>query len=338
MAIKVFINGFGRIGRLVCRAICENKCYADVEIVAINDLVPADNLAYLLKYDSVHGRSKLEVSCDSDHLIVNGKKIRVFSEKDPQALQLASLDVDFAVESTGRFTELEDARKLLHAGAKRVVITAPAKGDVPTFVMGVNHEKFNPDRDFIVSNASCTTNCLAPLAKVLLENFGIEEGLMTTVHSLTATQPTVDGPSKKDWRGGRAASLNLIPASTGAARAVALCLPELTGKLTGMAFRVPTSDVSAVDLTVRLSQDTSYEEICSAMKKASEGPFKGILEFCDEELVSSDFIGNTASCVFDKKAGISLNPRFYKLIAWYDNEMGYSHRIVDLMRYMASKM
>lgn len=204
--------------------------------------------------------------------------------------------------------------------------------------MGVNHEKFNPDRDFIVSNASCTTNCLAPLAKVLLENFGIEEGLMTTVHSLTATQPTVDGPSKKDWRGGRAASLNLIPASTGAARAVALCLPELTGKLTGMAFRVPTSDVSAVDLTVRLSQDTSYEEICSAMKKASEGPFKGILEFCDEELVSSDFIGNTASCVFDKKAGISLNPRFYKLIAWYDNEMGYSHRIVDLMRYMASKM
>ncbi|MBX9922608.1 MAG: type I glyceraldehyde-3-phosphate dehydrogenase [Rhabdochlamydiaceae bacterium] len=338
MAIKVFINGFGRIGRLVCRAICENKCYADVEIVAINDLVPADNLAYLLKYDSVHGRSELDVSCDSDHLIVNGKKIRVFSEKDPQALQLASLDVDFAVESTGRFTELEDARKLLHAGAKRVVITAPAKGDVPTFVMGVNHEKFNPDRDFIVSNASCTTNCLAPLAKVLLENFGIEEGLMTTVHSLTATQPTVDGPSKKDWRGGRAASLNLIPASTGAARAVALCLPELTGKLTGMAFRVPTSDVSAVDLTVRLSQDTSYEEICSAMKKASEGPFKGILEFCDEELVSSDFIGNTASCVFDKKAGISLNPRFYKLIAWYDNEMGYSHRIVDLMRYMASKM
>lgn len=338
MAIRVFINGFGRIGRLVCRAICENSQYKNVQIVAINDLVPADNLAYLLKYDSVHGRSQLDVSSDSDHLIVNGNKIRVFSEKDPQMLQLASLKVDFAVEATGRFTELEDAKKLLHAGAKRVIITAPAKGAVPTFVMGVNHEKFNPDKDFIVSNASCTTNCLAPLAKVLLENFGIEEGLMTTVHSLTATQPTVDGPSKKDWRGGRAASLNLIPASTGAAIAVGLCLPELKGKLTGMAFRVPTSDVSAVDLTVRLSQDASYEEICSAMKKASEGSMKGILEFCNEELVSSDFIGNTSSCVFDKKAGISLNSRFYKLIAWYDNETGYSHRIVDLMRYMASKM
>lgn len=338
MAIRVFINGFGRIGRLVFRAICENKCYEDVEIVAINDLVPADNLAYLLKYDSVHGKSKLNVSSDSDHLIVNGKKIKVFSEKDPQALQLASLNVDFAVEATGRFTELEEAKKLLHAGAKRIIITAPAKGDVPTFVMGVNHDKFNPSKDFIVSNASCTTNCLAPLAKVLLENFGIEEGLMTTVHSLTATQPTVDGPSKKDWRGGRAASLNLIPSSTGAAKAVGLCMPELKGKLTGMAFRVPTSDVSAVDLTVRLSKDTSYEEICSAMEKASKGPLKGILEFCEEELVSSDFIGNTASCIFDKKAGISLNSRFYKLIAWYDNEVGYSHRIVDLMRYMANKM
>jgi glyceraldehyde 3-phosphate dehydrogenase len=336
MAIKVFINGFGRIGRLVCKAICEDKRYADVEIVAINDLVSSDNLAYLLKYDSVHGKSKLDISYDNDHLLINGKKIRVFSEKDPRALELASLDVDFAVESTGRFTELEDAKKLLHAGAKRVVITAPAKGDVPTFVMGVNHQKFIPEKDFIVSNASCTTNCLAPLAKVLLENFGIEEGLMTTVHSLTATQPTVDGPSKKDWRGGRAASLNLIPASTGAARAVSLCLPQLQGKLTGMAFRVPTADVSVVDLTVRLSQDTSYEEICSAVKKASEGSLKGILEFCDEELVSSDFIGNSASCIFDKKAGISLNSRFYKLIAWYDNETGYSHRIVDLMRYMAS--
>ncbi len=338
MAIRVCINGFGRIGRLVCKAICEDDRYADVEIVAVNDLVPSDNLAYLLKYDSVHGISKLDISCDKNHLIINGKKIRVFSEKDPQTLDLASLNVDFAIESTGRFTELEDAKKLLHAGAKRVIITAPAKGDVPTFVMGVNQGKFNPERDLIVSNASCTTNCLAPLAKVLLENFGIEEGLMTTVHSLTATQLTVDGPSRKDWRGGRAASLNLIPASTGAAKAVSLCLPELQGKLTGMAFRVPTCDVSVVDLTVRLSQDTSYEEICSAFKKASESSLKGILEFCDEELVSSDFIGNTASCIFDKKAGISLNPRFYKLIAWYDNEMGYSHRIVDLMRYMASKM
>ncbi len=338
MGIRVFINGFGRIGRLVCRAICEHAQYDDVEIVAINDLVSADNLAYLLKYDSVHGISKLDVSSEGNCLIVNGKRIIVFSEKDPQDLQLASLNIDFAVESTGRFTELADAKKLLHAGAKRVVITAPAKGDVSTFVMGVNHEKFNPDQDFIVSNASCTTNCLAPLAKVLLENFGIEEGLMTTVHSLTATQPTVDGPSKKDWRGGRAAGLNLIPASTGAARAVGLCLPELAGKLTGMAFRVPTPDVSAVDLTVRLSQDTSYEEICSVMMKAAEGPFKGILDFCDEELVSSDFVGNTASCIFDKKAGISLNSRFYKLIAWYDNEVGYSCRVVDLMRYMASKI
>ncbi len=338
MAIKVFINGFGRIGRLVFRAIAENHSSSKIEIVAINDLVPADNLAYLLKYDSVHGRSKLEVSSDNDHLIVNGKKIRVFSEKDPLALRLGELNVDFAIESTGRFTDPEDAKKLLQAGAKRVLVTAPAKGDVPTFVMGVNEEKFNPDKDFIVSNASCTTNCLAPLAKVLLENFGIEEGLMTTIHSLTSSQPTVDGPSKKDWRGGRAASINLIPSSTGAARAVGLCLPELKGKLTGMAFRVPTSDVSAVDLTVRLSRDTSYEEICSVIKKASETQLKGILDFCEEELVSSDFIGATASCIFDKKAGISLNSRFYKFIAWYDNEVGYSHRVIDLMKYMASRI
>ena len=338
MAIRVFINGFGRIGRLVFRAIAENHSGSDIEIVAINDLVPPDNLAYLLKYDSVHGRSSLDVSSDSNHLIVNGKKIKVFSEQDPKALRLAELNVDFAIESTGRFTHPEDAEKLLHAGAKRVIITAPAKGDVPTFVMGVNEEKFNPSKDFIVSNASCTTNCLAPLAKVLLENFGIEEGLMTTIHSLTSSQPTVDGPSKKDWRGGRAAGMNLIPSSTGAAKAVGLCLPQLKGKLTGMAFRVPTSDVSAVDLTVRLSRDTSYEEICSVMKKASETTLKGILEFCEEELVSSDFIGATASCIFDKKAGISLNARFYKFIAWYDNEVGYSHRVIDLMKYMASRM
>ena len=337
MAIRVFINGFGRIGRLVFRAIAENH-ESDIEIVAINDLVPSDNLAYLLKYDSVHGRSCLRVSSDSSHLIVNDKKIKVFSEKDPQALPLADLNVDFAIESTGRFTLLNDAEKLFYAGAKRVLITAPAKGDVPTFVMGVNEKTFNPDTDFVVSNASCTTNCLAPLAKVLLENFGIEEGLMTTIHSLTSSQPTVDGHSTKDWRGGRAAGLNLIPSSTGAAKAVALCLPELKGKLTGMAFRVPTPDVSAVDLTVRLAKDTSYEEVCFVIKKASETSLKGILDFCEEDLVSSDFIGATASCLFDKKAGISLNARFYKFIAWYDNEVGYSHRVIDLMKYMASRM
>jgi glyceraldehyde 3-phosphate dehydrogenase len=340
MTIKVFINGFGRIGRLVFRVIAENYSPSEIEIVAINDLVPADNLAYLLKYDSIHRCSKLEISSDSDHLIINGKKIKVFSEKDPSLLGLKDLDVDFAIESTGLFASYSGAEKLLKAGAKRVLISAPAKGEgnVPTFVMGVNEEKFNPTTDFIVSNASCTTNCLAPLAKVLLENFGIDEGLMTTIHSLTSTQPTVDGPSKKDWRGGRAASLNLIPSSTGAAKAVGLCLPELEGKLTGMAFRVPTADVSAVDLTVRLSRNTSYEEICSAMEKASKTSLKGILDFCEEELVSSDFIGATASCIFDKKAGMSLNPRFYKFIAWYDNEMGYSYRIVDLMKYMASRI
>lgn len=337
MTIKVFINGFGRIGRLVFRAIAESHS-SDISVVAINDLVSPDNLAYLLKYDSVHGRSSLNISSDEHHLIVDGKKIKVLSEKNPQALPLKELDVDFAIESTGKFTEVEEAKKLLHAGAKRVLISAPAKGDIPTFVVGVNENKFNPATDFIVSNASCTTNCLAPLAKVLLENFGIEEGLMTTIHSLTSSQPTVDGASKKDWRGGRAAGMNLIPSSTGAAKAVALCLPELKGKLTGMAFRVPTPDVSAVDLTVRLSKDTSYEEICSVLKKASETHLKGVLDFCEEELVSSDFIGAKASCIFDKQAGISLNSRFYKLIAWYDNEMGYSHRVVDLVKYMASRV
>ena len=337
MRVKVFINGFGRIGRLVFKAI-EETSFSDIEVVAINDLVSPDNLAYLLKYDSVHGRCNLDVSYDSEHLIVNGRKIKVFSEKDPEKLRLAELDVDFAIEATGRFTEKDEVSKLLAAGAKRVVITAPAKGNIPTFVMGVNEEKFNPLEDFIVSNASCTTNCLAPLVKVLLQNFGIEEGLMTTVHSLTSSQPTVDGPSKKDHRGGRAASLNIIPSSTGAAKAVGLCLPEIQGKLTGMAFRVPTPDVSVVDLTVKLSRDTSYEEICLSLKKASETHLKGIIDFCDEELVSSDFIGCTASCIFDKRAGISLNSRFYKLIAWYDNEVGYSHRVIDLVKYMASKI
>lgn len=336
MKIRVAINGFGRIGRLVFRAIEENYASA-IEVVAINDLVPPDNLAYLLKYDSVHGRCPFEVSSDAENIIVRGRKIRILSEKDPANLPFKALDIDFVVESTGRFVEASEAKKLLDAGAKRVIITAPAKGDVPTFVMGVNHEKYNPLTDYIVSNASCTTNCLAPLVKVLLENFGIEEGLMTTIHSLTSSQSTVDGPSKKDWRGGRAASINVIPSSTGAAKAVALCIPEIKGKLTGMAFRIPTVDVSAVDLTVRLSKDTSYEEICEAFKSASETHLKGVLDFCDEEVVSSDFIGATASCVFDKKAGIALNSRFFKLIAWYDNEVGYSHRVVDLIKYMASK-
>ncbi len=334
--MKVAINGFGRIGRLVYRIIAL-KHTTHINIVAINDLVPPDNLAYLLKYDSVHGRPDLKIETEDDSIIVNGHRIRVLNEKDPSKLPWKELGVDYVVEASGHFTSVEEAEKHITAGAKRVVITAPGKGDIPTFVMGVNHEKFNPKTDTIVSNASCTTNCLAVLTKVVLDNFGIEEGLMTTVHSVTASQPTVDGPSKKDWRGGRAAGLNIIPSSTGAAKAVGLCLPEVKGKLTGMAFRIPTPDVSVVDLTVRLKRDTTYDEICAAMKKAADGPYKGLLEYCEDEVVSSDFIGTPYSCIFDKKAGIALNSRFYKLIAWYDNEMGYSHRVVDLMRYMTSK-
>ncbi len=334
--MKVAINGFGRIGRLVFRIIALEHT-KHIEIVAINDLVPPDNLAYLLKYDSVHGSPDLDIKAEEDAIVVNGKRIKVFSEKDPAKLPWKDLGVDYVVEASGHFTAAEDAQKHIHAGAKRVVITAPAKGDVPTLVLGVNQEKFNPQTDKIVSNASCTTNCLAILAKVVNDNFGIEEGLMTTVHSLTASQPTVDGPSKKDWRGGRAAGVNIIPSSTGAAKAVGLAMPELKGKLTGMAFRIPTADVSVVDLTVRLKRDTTYDEICAAMKKAAEGPLKGLLEYCEDEVVSSDFIGTPYSCIFDKGAGIALNSRFYKLIAWYDNEWGYSHRVVDLMRYMASK-
>ncbi len=332
---KIAINGFGRIGRLVFRIIREK--FDHLDIVAINDLVPADNLAYLLKHDSVHRRPRFSVRADEKHLIVDGKKTLVLSEKDPTRLPWEELNVDFVIESTGFFTHLEDAHKHILAGARRVIITAPAKGNVPTFVMGVNEKDYNPDQDKIVSNASCTTNCLAPLTKILLDHFGIEEGLMTTVHSLTASQPSVDGPSKKDWRGGRAASMNIIPASTGAAKVVGLCLPAVKGKLTGMAFRVPTADVSVVDLTVRLSKDTTYEAICHAVKKEAAGSMKGIVEFCDEEVVSSDFIGSSASCIFDQGAGISLNPRFYKLVAWYDNEMGYAHRVVDLLLYMAAK-
>ncbi len=335
MRVKVAINGFGRIGRLVYRNLHES--YPDIEVVAVNDLVPADNLAYLLKYDSVHGRPRFNIHAEGDYLVVDGKKSQVYGEKDPAKLPWKQLGVQYVIEASGHFTHAEDAQKHLQAGAKRVIITAPAKGDCPTLVMGVNHKNYNPEKDFIVSNASCTTNCLAPLTKILLDHFGIEEGLMTTVHSMTATQPSVDGPSKKDWRGGRAASLNIIPSSTGAAKAVAECLPAIKGKLTGMAFRVPTPDVSVVDLTVRLSRDTSYEEICKVVRAESQGAMKGIVEFCEEEVVSSDFIGSTVSCIFDKGAGIALNPRFYKLIAWYDNEMGYAHRVVDLLRYMASR-
>lgn len=333
MAINVAINGFGRIGRLVCRLASARN---DINIVAVNDLVPADNLAYLLKYDSTHGRFKGEVTSTEDTLIVNGKSIRVFSEKDPLNLPWKDLHIDFVIESTGFFTTPEGAGKHLTAGAKRVIITAPAKGDIPTFVMGVNEDQYDSEKDRIVSNASCTTNCLAPITKVLLDNFGIEEGLMTTIHAVTASQPTVDGSSKKDWRGGRSAPQNIIPASTGAAKAVALCLPQVKGKLTGMAFRVPTADVSVVDLTVRLDRAATYEEICQAMKEASMGSMKGILAYCDEQVVSSDFIGSTYSAIFDKLAGISLNSAFFKIIAWYDNEMGYASRVVDLLIYMDS--
>lgn len=335
MTLRVAINGFGRIGRLVFRILAEN--YKEVEIVAVNDVVPADNLAYLLKYDSVHHRPPFVVRSEGNTLIVNEKKTLVLSEKDPAKLPWKDLRVDYVIESTGLFTKAEEAGKHLQAGAKRVVISAPATGDIPTFVMGVNHQNFDPSQHRIVSNASCTTNCLAPLTKVLLDHFGIEEGLMTTVHSLTASQPTVDAPSKKDFRGGRAASINIIPSSTGAAKAVALCIPEVKGKLTGMAFRIPTTDVSVVDLTVKVSKETSYEEICTAIKTASEGSMKGIIQYTNEQMVSSDFVGNHYSCIFDEKAGIALNSRFYKLIAWYDNEMGYAHRVVDLARYMESK-
>jgi glyceraldehyde 3-phosphate dehydrogenase len=335
MTIRVAINGFGRIGRMVFRIIHEK--YDNIEIVAVNDVVQPDNLAYLLKFDSVHRSPSFAVIAEGQYLIVDAKRTLVLSERDPVKLPWKELRVDFVIESTGIFTLPDDANKHILAGAKRVILTAPAKGDVPTLVMGVNEGDYNPLKDSIVSNASCTTNCLAPLTKIILDNFGIDEGLMTTVHSMTAVQPSVDGPSKKDWRGGRAASINIIPSSTGAAKAVGLCLPAVKGKLTGMAFRVPTCDVSVVDLTVRVSKDTSYESICEAIKKAAEGPMKGIVAYCNEEVVSSDFIGNTESCIFDQLAGIALNPRFYKLVAWYDNEMGYAHRVVDLMRFMASK-
>ncbi len=333
MAVNIAINGFGRIGRLVCRLAAQRD--GELNVVAVNDLVSVDNLAYLFKYDSIHGRFEGKVEAVGGALLINGKKILVFSEKDPLHLPWKDLHVDYVVESTGFFTSLDEAQRHLQAGAKRVVISAPGKGEIPTFVMGVNEALYDPDKDSIISNASCTTNCLAPITKVLLDRFGIEEGLMTTIHAMTASQPTVDGPSKKDWRGGRAAAQNIIPAATGAAKAVAQCLPAVKGKLTGMAFRVPTADVSVVDLTVRLSRPATYEEICKAMKEASEGPLKDILAYCDEPVVSSDFIGSTYSAIFDRDAGIALNPQFIKIVAWYDNEMGYAARMIDLLLYMA---
>lgn len=332
--IRVGINGFGRIGRSFLRLALHHK---DVEVVVVNDLVPPSNLAYLLKYDTIHGRLEENISFSDESINIGSRRIHVCAEKDPAKLPWKKHSVDFVIESSGHFTKAEDANKHLLAGAKRVIISAPASGDIPTYVMGVNHQKYNPSSDKIISNASCTTNCLAPLAKVLLDEFGIEEGLMTTVHAATASQPLQDGPSHKDLRGGRSGLLNIIPSSTGAAKAVTLCLPQLKGKLTGMAFRVPVGDVSVVDLTVKLTKSTTYDKIAEKMKEASEGTLKGILGYTDEPLVSSDFIGSKYSSIFDKEAGIALNGNFFKLIAWYDNEIGYSQRLLDLLVYIASK-
>jgi len=346
---KIGINGFGRIGRLVFRAIAEQGLLGkDFQVVAVNDLVPADNLAYLVKYDSTQGAFKGTVTseksspsaAEDDVLVVNGQKIKCLAVKEgPAALPWKDLGVDIVIESTGLFTEASQAKGHLDAGAKKVIISAPAKEEDITVVMGVNDEKYDAAKHNIISNASCTTNCLAPVVYVLLkEGFGIEEGLMTTVHSYTATQKTVDGPSKKDWKGGRAAAINIIPSTTGAAKAVGLAIPEIKGKLTGMAFRVPTPTVSVVDLTVKTVKETSYKEICAAMKKASETYLKGILEYTNDEVVSSDFIHSTASSIFDAGSGIELNNRFFKLVSWYDNEWGYSNRCVDLLKKVAAKL
>ncbi len=341
MAIRVGINGFGRIGRLVFRIGFEQG----IEVVAVNDLVPADNLGYLLKYDTMHGRFQaggktVDVTATENSFTVNGKTTKTLAERDPAKLPWKDLGVDYVLESTGLFTEFEKASLHLSAGAKRVLISAPTKSDpsqVPTFCLGVNADQYDPSKHTVVSNASCTTNCLAPVAKVINDAFGLEEGLMTTVHAATATQPTQDGPSKKDWRGGRNAYQNIIPASTGAAKAVTLCIPALKGKLTGMAFRVPTADVSAVDLTFRTAKDTSIADIHAAMKAAANGPMKGVLAYTDEEVVSSDFIGDRHSSIYDSKAGIELNKRFFKIVSWYDNEAGYASRCVDMLKMLASK-
>lgn len=333
MAIKLGINGFGRIGRFVFRAAMARP--QDFEVVGINDLIDAEYMAYMLKYDSTHGRFNGTVEVKDGQLIVNGKTIRVTAEKDPANLKWDAIGVDIAIEATGIFLTDETARKHITAGAKKVVLTGPSKDNTPMFVMGVNHESY-AGQD-IVSNASCTTNCLAPLAKVINEKFGIVSGLMSTVHATTATQKTVDGPSAKDWRGGRGASQNIIPSSTGAAKAVGKVIPELNGKLTGLSFRVPTTNVSVVDLTVNLAKEATYAEICAAIKEASEGELKGILGYTEDEVVSTDFNGDTRTSIFDAKAGIQLTPTFVKLVSWYDNEIGYSNKVLDLAKHIWNK-
>ncbi len=330
--IKIGINGFGRIGRFVFRIASANP---NVEVVGINDLIDVDYMAYMLKYDSTHGQFKGSVEVKDGKLIVNGNAIRVTAEKNPADLKWGDVGAEYVVESTGLFLTKEKAQGHIAAGAKKVIMSAPSKDDTPMFVMGVNNTSYTNDMDF-VSNASCTTNCLAPIAKVLHDNFGIVEGLMTTVHATTATQKTVDGPSMKDWRGGRGASQNIIPSSTGAAKAVGKVIPSLNGKLTGMAFRVPTPDVSVVDLTCRLEKGTTYEEICAAMKAASEGELKGILGYTEDAVVSNDFVGDIRTSIFDAGAGIQLSPNFVKVVSWYDNEMGYSAKVVALIEYMDS--
>ena len=332
MSIKVGINGFGRIGRMVFRATVNHP---DIEIVGINDLCPADYLAYMLKFDTMHGAFKGTVEATENSIIVNGKEIPVFAERNPADLPWGKVGAEYVVESTGLFLTQEKAKGHLEAGAKKVVMSAPSKDGTPMFVCGVNLDKYTTDMNF-VSNASCTTNCLAPIAKVLNDKFGIKDGLMTTVHSTTATQKTVDGPSLKDWRGGRAASGNIIPSSTGAAKAVGKVIPELNGELTGMSMRVPTLDVSVVDLTVNLAKPATYEEICAAMKEASEGELKGVLGYTDEAVVSSDFLGDTRTSIFDATAGIALTDTFVKVVSWYDNEVGYSNKVLELIEHMYS--
>ena len=331
MPIKVGINGFGRIGRMVFRAATQN--FPDIEIVAINDLLEPDYLAYMLTYDSVHGRFKGTVSVDGNTLVVNGKKIRLTAVKDPAELKWGEVSADIVVESTGLFLTKETAQKHISAGAKKVIMSAPSKDDTPMFVFGVNDKTYAGQA--IISNASCTTNCLAPIAKVLNDSFGIKRGLMTTVHATTATQKTVDGPSNKDWRGGRGILENIIPSSTGAAKAVGVVIPELNKKLTGMAFRVPTSDVSVVDLTVELKQDATYEQICAAMKAASEGAMKGVLGYTEDKVVATDFRGDARTSIFDADAGIALDGTFVKVVSWYDNEWGYSSKVLEMARVIS---
>jgi len=329
MTLKIGINGFGRIGRMVFRAAVQNFAN-DIEVVAINDLLEPDYLAYMLKYDSVHGRFKGDIAVDGSTLIVNGKRIRLTAVKDPAELKWAEAGADIVVESTGLFLTKDSCEKHLAAGAKKVIMSAPSKDDTPMFVYGVNDKSYKGEA--IVSNASCTTNCLAPIAKVLNDSFGIKRGLMTTVHAATATQKTVDGPSNKDWRGGRGILENIIPSSTGAAKAVGVVIPELNKKLTGMAFRVPTSDVSVVDLTVELSKEASYKDICAAMKAAASGPMKGVLAYTEDKVVATDFRGESCTSVFDAEAGIALDPTFVKVVAWYDNEWGYSNKVLEMVR------